>query len=152
MLGVGSRDARHPDRDRAFERTAAEPERAAVGNKPVGDKAAGDKPVDAVGGDEVLDASAALMVVEVIGREHGAVDRTFKPQLYAGVRIPYLLLVDHHGPFAIADMIISGRYHEYARAQGDEPLRLEEPFHLELDLHSLTQTITGAPEETHAVG
>jgi hypothetical protein len=109
---------------------------------------AGDKPVGTVGGDEVLDASAALMVVEVIGREHGAVDRTFKPQLYAGVRIPYLLLVDHHGPFAIADMIISGRYHEYARAQGDEPLRLEEPFHLELDL----RTITGAPEETHAVG
>ncbi|MCO1660935.1 Uma2 family endonuclease [Pseudonocardia humida] len=108
----------------------------------------GDKPVGTVGGDEVLDASAALMVVEVIGREHGAVDRTFKPQLYAGVRIPYLLLVDHHGPFAIADMIISGRYHEYARAQGDEPLRLEEPFRLELDL----RTITGAPEETHAAG
>jgi hypothetical protein len=96
-------------------------------------------PVDA---DEVLDSSAALMVIEVVGREHGAVDRTFKPQLYAGCRIPYLMLIDHHGPFAIADMIISGRYHEYARAAGDEPLRLEEPFRLELDLPSIT---TGAP-------
>jgi hypothetical protein len=89
--------------------------------------------------DEVLDASAALMVIEVVGREHGAVDRTFKPQLYAGCRIPYLMLIDHHGPFAIADMIISGRYHEYARAAGDEPLRLEEPFRLELDLRAATE-------------
>jgi hypothetical protein len=109
---------------------------------------AGDKPVGTVGGDEVLDASAALMVVEVVGREHGAVDRSFKPQLYAGVRIPYLLLVDHHGPFAVADMIISGRYHEYARAGGDEPLRLEEPFRLDLDL----RTVATAPaEETSPV-
>jgi hypothetical protein len=95
--------------------------------------------------DEVLDASAALMVIEVVGREHGAVDRTFKPQLYAGCRIPYLMLIDHHGPFAIADMIISGRYHEYARAAGDEPLRLEEPFRLELDLPAITTTATTEP-------
>ncbi len=99
--------------------------------------------------DEVLDASAALMVIEVVGREHGAVDRTFKPQLYAGCRIPYLMLIDHHGPFAIAEMIISGRYHEYARAAGDEPLRLEEPFRLELDLRAAA----AAPEpEQRAVG
>ncbi len=88
---------------------------------------------------EVLDAAAALMVVEVVGREHGAVDRAFKPQLYARSRIPYLLLVDHHGPFAIADMIISGRYHEYASASGDQLLRLEEPFPLELDLRACTE-------------
>jgi hypothetical protein len=108
--------------------------------------------------DEVLDSSAALMVIEVVGREHGAVDRTFKPQLYAGCRIPYLMLIDHHGPFAIADMIISGRYHEYARAAGDEPLRLEEPFRLELDLPSISTTVadgTGAAAvepEQRAVG
>jgi hypothetical protein len=120
----------------ADEQAAAESERDTAGAKTVG----------TVGGDEVLDATAALMVVEVIGREHGAVDRSFKPQLYAGVRIPYLLLVDHHGPFAIADMIISGRYHEYARAHGDEPLRLEEPFELELDL----RTLAVVPEEESA--
>lgn len=136
------------EEEAAQEKAAQEKAAAEAGSDAAGEKTVGDKPVAPVGGDEVLDASAALMVVEVIGREHGAVDRTFKPQLYAGVRIPYLLLVDHHGPFAIADMIISGRYHEYARAQGDEPLLLEEPFHLELDL----RTITGAPEETHAVG
>jgi hypothetical protein len=98
--------------------------------------------------EEVLDASAALMVIEVVGREHGAVDRSFKPQLYAGCRIPYLLLIDHHGPFAVADMIIGGRYHEYARAAGDEPLRIEEPFRFELDLRGATHI----EEQTRAVG
>jgi hypothetical protein len=42
-------------------------------------------------------------------------------------------------------MIISGRYHEYARAAGDEPLRLEEPFRLELDLPAITTTATTEP-------
>jgi Putative restriction endonuclease len=108
------------------------------------------EPAADVDADEVLDSSAALMVIEVVGREHGAVDRTFKPQLYAGCRIPYLMLIDHHGPFAIAEMIISGRYHEYARAAGDETLRLEEPFQLELDLRAATSAVTG-PEQ-RAVG
>jgi hypothetical protein len=91
---------------------------------------------DADGG--LLEAAAALMVIEVVGRDHGATDRTFKPQLYARSRIPYSLLIDHDGPFAVADMIIGGRYHEYARARGAERLRIEEPFALELDLEALT--------------
>lgn len=100
--------------------------------------------VDAAGGDsaaaepdpstEVLDAADALMVVEVVGREHGSVDRTFKPQLYARSRIPYSLLIDHDGPFAVADMIISGRYHEYAKAADGATLQVEEPFPLDIDL------------------
>jgi len=89
-------------------------------------------------GDAVLDAAAALMVIEVFGFDHGATDRTFKPQLYARSRIPYSLLIDHDSPFAVADMIISGRYHEYARASGEEQLLIEEPFRLELDLTALT--------------
>jgi hypothetical protein len=88
--------------------------------------------------DEILDAAAVLMVVEVVGSDHGATDRTFKPQLYARSRIPYSLLIDHDGPFALVNMIISGRYHEYARAGGDEVLLIEEPFRLELDLPALT--------------
>jgi hypothetical protein len=94
---------------------------------------------------DVLDAAAALMVIEVVGRDHGAVDRTFKPQLYARSRIPYLLLIDHDGPSAIADMIIGGRYHEYARTGADEPLRIDEPFGLELDLNALTRPEAEAP-------
>jgi len=82
----------------------------------------------------VLDAAAALMVIEVVGSDHGAADRSFKLQLYARSRIPYSLLLDHDGPFAVADMIIGGRYHEYARAGGEEKLLIEEPFRLELDL------------------
>jgi hypothetical protein len=87
-----------------------------------------------------LEAAAALMVIEVVGRDHGATDRTFKPQLYARSRIPYSLLIDHDGPFAVADMIIGGRYHEYARAGGDERLQIEEPFPLDLDLAATTAT------------
>ena len=79
----------------------------------------------------VLDAADALMVIEVVGRDHGATDRTFKPQLYARSRIPYSLLIDHDAPFAVADMIISGRYHEYAAAGGSDVLRLDEPFGLQ---------------------
>lgn len=90
------------------------------------------------GGGAVLDAADTLMVIEVVGRDHGATDRTFKPQLYARSRIPYSLLIDHDAPFAVADMIISGRYHEYATAGARDLLRLEEPFGLQLDLGALT--------------
>jgi len=83
----------------------------------------------------VLDAAAALMVIEVVGCDHGATDRTFKPQLYARSRIPYSLLIDHDGPFAVAEMIIGGRYHEYAH--GGERLQIEEPFALDLDLAAI---------------
>jgi hypothetical protein len=93
--------------------------------------------------DGVLDAAAALMVIEVVGRDHGIADRSFKPQLYARSGIPYSLLIDHDGPTAVADMIISGRYHEYARAGAGEQLRIEEPFVLELDL----VTVAGLDEE-----
>jgi Putative restriction endonuclease len=86
----------------------------------------------------IIDAGAALMVIEVVGSDHGATDRSFKLQLYARSRIPYSLLLDHDGPFAVADMIIGGRYHEYARAGGEETLLVEEPFRLELDLAEIT--------------
>ena len=90
----------------------------------------------------VLDSGAALMVVEFVGRDHGAVGRRFKPQLYARSRIPYSLLIDHDGPFAVAEMIINGRYHEYASATDGALLLLEEPFHLELDLGAVTAPVS----------
>jgi hypothetical protein len=96
--------------------------------------------------DGVLDAAAALMVIEVVGRDHGIADRSFKPQLYARSRIPYSLLIDHEGPTAVADMIIGGRYHEYARAGAGEQLRIEEPFVLELDLVA----VAGVDDEPEA--
>jgi hypothetical protein len=94
----------------------------------------------------ILDAAAALMVIEVVGSDHGATDRSFKLQLYARSRIPYSLLLDHDGPFAVADMIIGGRYHEYARAGGEEKLLIEEPFGLELDLVEITAPEPVEPE------
>lgn len=104
--------------------------------------AAGDDPL------RVIDDSAALMVIEVVGFDHGALDRLFKPQLYARSRIPYSLLVDHDAPFAVAHMLINGRYHEYARAAGDERLVLEEPFGMEIDIAATVRPAT----ETPAVG
>ena len=86
----------------------------------------------------VLDASDVLMVIEVVGQVHGAADRLLKPQLYARSRIPYSLLIDHDAPFASAEMIISGRYYEYASAGDGTQLRLEEPFPLQLDLAAVT--------------
>ena len=84
--------------------------------------------------DAVVDGQEVLMVVEIVGAEHGAVDRVFKPLVYARARLPYLLLVDRSTPYAAASMVISGRYHEYARAAGLGALELEEPFRLRLPL------------------
>jgi hypothetical protein len=107
------------------------------------EKAAG-KSAEKAEDDQILDAGAALMVIEVVGYDHGAVDRSFKPQLYARSRIPYSLLIDHDDPFAVADMIIGGRYHEYARAGGDEKMLIEEPFRFELDLAAVTAPAASA--------
>ncbi len=93
----------------------------------------------------VLDAADALMVVEVVGFQHGCADRTLKPQLYARSRIPYSLLLDHDSHFVIADMIIGGRYHEYASAAEGATLRVEEPFPLEIDLAAVCDGASGAP-------
>jgi hypothetical protein len=106
----------------------------------------GDGEDDEEGFGYVIEAAAALMVIEVVGRDHGIADRSFKPQLYARSHIPYSLLIDHDGPTAVADMIIGGRYHEYARAKAGEQLRIEEPFVLELDLVA----VAGADEEPEA--
>ena len=86
--------------------------------------------------DAVVDGEEVLMVVEVVGAEHGALDRTFKPLVYARARLPYLLVVDREAPYASASMVISGRYHEYARAAGEDELELEEPFRLRLPLRA----------------
>ena len=110
-----------------------------------GEEGSGDEPA-------VLDAAAALMVIEVVGSDHGAADRSFKLQLYARSRIPYSVLLDHDGPFAVADMIIGGRYHEYARAGGDETLLIEEPFRLELDLAEITAPEPAPPAPSPAEG
>lgn len=92
-----------------------------------------DAAADDVGEPAVLGADDTLMVLEVVGPEHGAVDRTFKPLLYARSGIPYAVLVDHAAPLAVASMLIGGRYHEYARTGGGAVLHIEEPFRLDVD-------------------
>lgn len=85
----------------------------------------------------VRDGSVALVVIDVVGSGNGVADRWFKPQLYAGSRIPYALLVDHDAAFAVGTMLIGGRFHQYAEATAGETLVLEEPFPLRLDLSTL---------------
>lgn len=87
---------------------------------------------------EVLDCADALIVVDVVGRSHGVAQRWFKPQLYARGAIPYAVLVDSDEPFGVANMIIGGRYHEFARAGAGERLVLDEPFAIEVDLAAVT--------------
>ena len=106
-------------------RVPAEPE----SETPPDPEAVVDTPPEAV-----IDAGEVLMIAEIVGPDHGAVDRVFKPLVYARARLPYMLLVDRHAPFASASMVISGRYHEYARAAGPDELELEEPFRLRLAL------------------
>ncbi|MHA6783759.1 Uma2 family endonuclease [Pseudonocardia saturnea] len=100
----------------------------------------------------VRDSSVALAVIDVVGVGNGVADRWFKPQLYAGSRIPYALLVDHDDPFAVGNMLIGGRYHEYAAAEGDGVLRLDEPFALELDLATLAAGAEGDDAQVTGVG
>lgn len=121
-----------PEQGRSAPEPAAVEPATAEGS--TGEGPAGDGRAEEARADPVLDAADALMVIEVVGADHGALDRSFKPQLYARSRIPYSLLVDHDAPFAVANMIISGRYHEYAHATAHEVLRVEEPFVLEIDL------------------
>lgn len=99
---------------------------------------------------DVRDGSAALVAIDVVGSGNGVADRWFKPQLYAGSRIPYALLVDHDAPFAVATMLIGGRYHEYAHAGAGETFVLEEPFPLELDLAALASPAVDAPADEAA--
>lgn len=96
--------------------------------------------------DAVRDSSVALLVIDVVGRANGVADRWFKPQLYAGSRIPYALLVDHDEPFAVGNMLIGGRYHSYAQAEAGEVLRLQEPFDLELALDTLVPAEPETPD------
>lgn len=86
---------------------------------------------------EVLEGGDVLIVLDVVDRTHGIVQRSFKPQLYARSGIPYAVLVDAAGRTGTASMLISGRYHGFAQAGPGEKLLLEEPFRVEIDLATL---------------
>lgn len=85
----------------------------------------------------VRDAADVLQVIEVVrGGRYGTdlVDRVIKPKLYAEAGIPYHLRVEDEGPAAVAHLLIGGRYLEHVRAGPGEPLRLEDPFPVTIDL------------------
>jgi Uma2 family endonuclease len=87
-----------------------------------------------VGGpDRVIAARDVAMVVEIESPSSKRMDRTFKPQLYADAGIPVYLLVELKQPavtwYRRSDV---GGYTIAGSATGTEPLRLTEPFEVEI--------------------
>jgi Uma2 family endonuclease len=82
----------------------------------------------------VRDAGEVLLVIELGSAGSGLVDRSIKPQLYAEAGIPYHVRVELEGPSAVAYLLIGGRYLEHVRVADGEPLRLEDPFPVVVDL------------------
>jgi Uma2 family endonuclease len=82
----------------------------------------------------VRDAGDVLLVIEVGSAGSGLVDRSIKPQLYAEAGIPYHVRVELEGPSAVAYLLIGGRYLEHVRVADGEPLRLDDPFPVVVEL------------------
>jgi Uma2 family endonuclease len=85
------------------------------------------------GSDRVVDAADVALVVEIVSPSSARMDRVLKPQLYADAGIPTYLLVDLKEPivtwFGRSD---AGGYTILGSATGTEPLRLTEPFEVEI--------------------
>ena len=91
------------------------------------------------GADEVL-APGVLLAAEVVSPSSRRRDRTDKPRAYSQGRIPLCLLID---PFAAPAAVTlfsqpgQGGYGHQLRATAGQPLRLPEPFDVDLDIARL---------------
>jgi Uma2 family endonuclease len=81
----------------------------------------------------IVPAEHVAMVAEIVSPSSRRIDRMLKPQLYADAGIPTYLLVDLQEPivtwFGLSD---AGGYTILRSATGTEPLRLTEPFEVEI--------------------
>lgn len=89
--------------------------------------------------DLVADASAVVLVVEIVSPGSVRTDRAVKPQLYAAAGIPVYLRIEFgaDGPSGVLLELAGAGYREVARRQPGEPLVLTRPFPVELDLAAL---------------
>lgn len=87
----------------------------------------------------VWDSADVLMVVEIVSPGSVAADRAIKPPLYAAAGIEHYLRIElgTPAPSAVACRLRRGHYAQAAAAQPGRPLRLDEPFPVELDLAAL---------------
>jgi Uma2 family endonuclease len=86
----------------------------------------------------ILDASAVLLVAEIVSPRSRAIDRLTKPPLYAQAGIPSLWRVElEEGPSVFAYRLEDGHYVEVAWAEPGHVLTVDQPFPLSLDPASL---------------
>ncbi|MGH8934542.1 MAG: Uma2 family endonuclease [Egibacteraceae bacterium] len=90
---------------------------------------------------KIFEPDQIVMVVELSGPGSVAVDRAVKPGLYAQAGIPYYLRIElsQHAPCALAYTLRGGRYELAHQFLPGEPLRLAEPFAIDIDLATLAQ-------------
>ncbi|GAA2903872.1 hypothetical protein GCM10010517_69910 [Streptosporangium fragile] len=87
-------------------------------------------------GDREILSSALIMVAEVVSPGSKELDRITKPGLYAGCRIPVMLLID---PVASPPTVTvfsdpeDGDYRTTTRTEMGKPLRLPSPVDFDLD-------------------
>lgn len=85
-------------------------------------------------GPEPLDPARVVQVLVVAGPDNALADRWLGPQLYAEADIPYYLRVEYAQSIAVACRLIGGRYLEHVRTGPGEPLRLDDPFPVTIEL------------------
>ncbi|MGH8906221.1 MAG: Uma2 family endonuclease [Egibacteraceae bacterium] len=90
---------------------------------------------------KVVQPAQVVLVVEFSGPGSVAVDRAVKPELYARAGIPYYLRVElgRGAPCAMAYVPREGGYALARRFSPGEPLRLAEPFEVDIDLAALAR-------------
>ncbi len=96
----------------------------------------------------VAEPADVVLVVEITRPGH-VVDRAVQPELYAQAGIPHYLLIELGAvpPAAVAFGLRRGRYVPVRRVDPGERLRLDEPFHVDVDLAALA-TATRPPRST----
>lgn len=85
-----------------------------------------------------VNSAHVLLAVEITSRSNAQRDRTFKKEAYALGGIPRYLLIDPHdasGPtaFLMSDPLSTGQYGTMVSAPFGTPLKLGDPFGVELD-------------------
>ncbi len=97
----------------------------------------------------VTEPADVVLVVEITSPGNAVVDQALKPQLYAEAGIPHYLLIELGAvpPAAAAFELRGGRYVPVRRVDPGERLRLDKPFHIDVDLAALA-TATRPPQST----
>lgn len=87
----------------------------------------------------VWEPTEVAMVVEIVSPGSIAADRAIKPQLYAAAGIDHYLRIElgKPGPSSVAYQSRHGHYVEVVSSGSGGPMRLTEPFPVDLDLAEL---------------